>query len=177
MIVPDGHVDVLVVTGSIALKDTPRSCAWALGTMLLGIAARSPFAVVHGGADGGDHAAERAAMESIVPTLTFPTMDKGRAKAIWSIGLCDPPPDVVADVPLLDYDGHPLRRNDAMLTWAVAAKDAGVAVLVVALFAPWCHRYAAGRGGTRYTVDHAEGAGLAVVRKQCPAAYAPEVRR
>jgi hypothetical protein len=170
--------DIVVVTGSIALGDTPRAGAWAFSTMLAGFVTSAPYLLVHGDASGADHAAERAASEAAIPSLVFPS-DKGRAMARWRMGLFDPPPERVCGDPrpdiasvLPEYDGHPLRRNDAMIAWAKVRRDAGARVLVVALAAPWCERYAAGRGGTRYTAHMAEKAGLPVKWFVCPEEYA-----
>lgn len=139
------HVDIILVTGSIALRDTPRSSAWALGTLALGFARRSPLLVVHGDAEGADRAADRAASAAFVPTLAFPA--GGRAE--WRVGLCDPPPEAVERVPLPTYEAHPLRRNDAMVAWCAGAKGAGASVLVVGLYAPWCARSSPGAAGRR----------------------------
>ena len=169
--------DIVVVTGSIALRDTPRSCAWAFCTMLTGFVRAAPYLLVHGDAEGGDHAAERAASEATIPSLVFPT-GSGRMMARWRMGLFDPPPERVCGDPhpdiasvLPEYDGHPLRRNDAMVEWAKGRRDAGARVLTVALVAPWCKRYSASRGGTRYTAQMAEKAGLPVKWFLCPAEY------
>ncbi len=169
--------DIVVVTGSIALRDTPRSCAWAFCTMLTGFVRAAPCLLVHGDAEGGDHAAERAASEATIPSLVFPS-GNGRMMARWRIGLFDPPPERVCGDPhpdiaseLPEYDGHPLRRNDAMIAWAKGRRDAGARVLVVALAAPWCARYAARRGGTRYTAGKAVDARLPVKWFVCPEEY------
>lgn len=161
------HVDVVLVTGSIALRDTPRSSSWALGTLALGLARRSPLLVAHGDAEGADHAAEQAASGLLVPTLAFPA----GGVATWRIGLCEPPPEHIERVPLPVYGPHPIARNAAMVAWLRAVRDAGASVLVVALFALWCARYRAGRGGSLWTLKAATEAGLETVERVCPQEY------
>ena len=162
-----GHVDVILVTASIALGDTPRSASWSRGTLALGFARRSPLLVAHGDADGGDAHAEAAASAMLAPTLAFPAGER----AAWRIGLCEPPPEHIERVPLPPYGPHPIARNAAMVAWLRAVRDAGASVLVVALFAPWCARYRAARGGTLWTLKAAIEAKLPTAEKVCPMEY------
>jgi hypothetical protein len=162
---------ILQVSGSIALADTRRAMAWAIGRCLDAIARIDPRLIVHGGAVGGDSAASDAARIACVPELLFPK-GPGMQTARLELGLWEPVGEVGDDL-LPAYDGHPIHRDRVMIEWCKRRHTVGVRVWSLALYAPWCKRYAVGRGGTRYTHDRAKAAGFTCGQYVCPPEYGP----
>lgn len=166
---------ILHVSGSIALGDTPVAWGWSIARCLDALVAVRPHLVVHGDADGGDRAAEVAASQVGVPTLAWPKAYGATRRAELRIGLGEPPPPVIladaGDLPA--YDGHPLKRDQAMVAWCEVRHKAGVEVTSLGLFAPWCPRFKAGRGGTRYTMRLARTAGFRLRWHVCPLECGP----
>jgi hypothetical protein len=173
--------ELLVVTGSRVLADTPDAEAWARGVLGEVTAALPPVAVLYaGGAAGPDTWAADLARERGLSVIEY-RLDGNR----WTLSRLSRA--VRPYAPWCEWEGvrarpgdrrWPLERNRVMIDHAaLLARTAAVnlrhAVRVLALVAPWSRTH-----GTQHTVRLARAAGLAVDVRECPAAYGPrEARR
>lgn len=162
--------NVLLVTGSRALADTPGARAWAHG--VLDEALISVDLLVAGGAAGPDTWARELA-ERVRPLVAWREyrLDGGvhtprGLVARWDAAVLPSDRDELASP-----TRRPLRRNRAMVEAVARAAAAGHRVRVVAVRAPWART-----AGTAYTARLAREAGLRVVECVCPVQFGPAAK-
>ncbi len=163
-------MNLLLVTGSRALANTPAAEWWATQRILTALSRLDLGAeLVTGDARGPDEWARRLAIHLRVPTLVFnlwgKVEDSGEG---WRWTQQQRPPFAAPE-----GKRWPLVRNAAMVDYVRGRAAGGARVHVLALAAPW-----ADTRGTGHTAGLARGAGLVVETHECPRALGPveEVR-
>lgn len=162
--------DLLLVSGSRALAETPAAQWWAKAKVLEALSRLSAGGtLVTGDALGPDAWARRAAIAVQVRALVFnlygkvETDDAGWRWTTESIPAHGSP----------ERRRWPLRRNEAMVTYVSERAFEGKRVHVLGLVAPWSKTR-----GTHYTVHAAAGAakvltGITVESHDCPGEFGP----
>lgn len=164
------RVEVLLVTGSRRLADTPAALRWARAAILRAVAdcleRTDVLRVVVGDAEGADSEAEDIARAL---NVAFPGVTYSVFRLDGTVLHGDRENERWTDLPrpekgTPEAPRWPLKRNAAM----VARVARRVRVTVLALKAPWSET-----DGTGHTARLAAEAKLPVARLTCPRALGP----